>query len=244
MCDHNKFSLKDKQDYAWNYFQLHAEQRLKTFHFYIIIMTLLIGAIFTLTKVNSIFYIVPIGLLITFFSFIFWKLDLRNKELIHNAETHLKDLEKKGGIPLFIDETKNTDTKDPKNPSILYQHYTFSKSFNLVFFSFSVIGMIVSLYTLIGVYKINNFHMTEIFYLLGLVTIIFLTILTFFILFNRKGIEKYNLRCVFLFAIILVFFIKILGVDKYITFNNKTPEKNIVNKPNQSTNKINTSPTL
>jgi hypothetical protein len=41
---------KELREYAWKYFSLHAEQRLKTFHFFVILATVLVGAISTIAK--------------------------------------------------------------------------------------------------------------------------------------------------------------------------------------------------
>ncbi|MFT7005249.1 MAG: flagellar motor protein MotB [Sulfurimonas sp.] len=152
-----KFTYHDNIDYVFRYFNLHAEQRLKTFHFYIIIITLLLGAIITLAKLNVTIYIIPIAGLMTFFSFIFWKLDIRNKELIRNAEKELKKLEKEIGITLFLNEEgTNTDLTDEINKMKFGKRYKFSKIFELVFSTLGIIGVIIIISVLVSLFELNQ----------------------------------------------------------------------------------------
>lgn len=82
---------KELREYAWNYFSLHAEQRLKTFHFFVILSTVITGAVLTIIKdFKNVEYAAPLAFLLPIFSFVFWKLDLRNKELIKHGENALK----------------------------------------------------------------------------------------------------------------------------------------------------------
>ncbi len=67
---------------AWDYFAMHSNQRLTTFNFYIIISSVIMSALFTTLQDN---YQVPrvglaLGVLLSFFSFIFWTVDNRNKQ--------------------------------------------------------------------------------------------------------------------------------------------------------------------
>ncbi len=195
-----KFSLSTDRDYAWKYFNLHAEQRLKTFHFYIIIITLLFGAIFTLAKIKLNSYILPMGGLITFFSFIFWKLDERNKELIHNAESCLKKLEKKSQIKLFNNDENQTSIKRNMTQNFFIKHFTFSESFQFVFFTLGLGGIILIMYELLQ-FKIDY----EIFNKTGIINIligwkslihieifIFLLILIYLFFSGNKIGEKFT----------------------------------------------------
>ncbi len=84
----------EMRDYAWKYFALHSEQRIQTFNFFLVICTLIIGGLIALLKDAKDYRVgaaVAFGL--TFISFIFWKLDVRNTELIHHSEEALKLLE-------------------------------------------------------------------------------------------------------------------------------------------------------
>jgi len=91
--------VSGQRQYLWNYFQLHASQRLTTFKFYITISTI-ISTGYVATVAASVFVTLAIllGFTLSLLSFIFWKLDSRNKQLIKNAEEALKYLE---SLPSF-----------------------------------------------------------------------------------------------------------------------------------------------
>jgi hypothetical protein len=85
----------DLRKQAWDFFQIQAGQRLTTFNFYIALSSLLAGGLAASFKAGIIPYIgLLLGFLLVLFSFIFWKLDCRNRELITSAEETLKFFEK------------------------------------------------------------------------------------------------------------------------------------------------------
>ena len=162
---------------VWEYFKVHAEQRLKTFHFYIIIITLLIGSAFTLLKDKEYIFFILIGFLTSFFSFIFWRLDIRNKELINNAENELIKLEENFSIELFKKDKKITESRKI--------NLGFSFNFNLVFLLFGFIG--ISIFFLTCLYSPfgNNFSLSiKIIFILGYSYFILLFL---FLLFRNKN---------------------------------------------------------
>lgn len=145
--------LKNGQEYAWKYFNIHAEQRLKTFNFFVMLSSLISGATLTIAKDSTNFiYAAPMGYLLTFLSFIFWKLDLRNKELIKHGENALKRIEShviqnkysEVELSLFLNEEKETQKKI-NNSKFLSpsNHFSYSKCFNWVFFIFGIGGFIM-----------------------------------------------------------------------------------------------------
>ena len=79
---------------AWDYFEMHGNQRLTTFNFYIVISSVVATALFTVLTSSAPRIGWLLGGLLVFFSFIFWKLDSRNAELIKGAEAALKYLTK------------------------------------------------------------------------------------------------------------------------------------------------------
>src|SRR5262245_45101410 len=91
MDEHLRGELRD---YAWKYYALHAEQRIKTFNFFLILYALAVGGVTAAVKdLQSQSVAAGIGFLMAFVAFIFWKLDVRNKQLIQHAEAALKELE-------------------------------------------------------------------------------------------------------------------------------------------------------
>jgi hypothetical protein len=152
MLNNKDFNL---QQYAWNYFQLHAEQRLKTFEFYIVMATVLLSGYGVSLKENDLKPIsVVLGILLTILSFVFWKLDVRNKQLIKNAEQVLKTIEKEC-IPESSENTFNIlklftyDDEQKKDRASFFfwrRYFSYSNCFNIMFIVFAVLGIIASLW--------------------------------------------------------------------------------------------------
>jgi len=103
---------------AWDYFQMHATQRLTTFNYYLVISTAITAAIaITFQKDYQIPALgVILSLMLIAVSYIFLKLDGRNIELIELAESALKYFEEmeKSGFP-------NEDGKPPKALLFMYE---------------------------------------------------------------------------------------------------------------------------
>ena len=66
---------------AWDYFALHAQQRLTTVNFYLVVATTLTAAAVASFQEDFGFpgLRLPAGLLLALLSFAFWRLDLRNR---------------------------------------------------------------------------------------------------------------------------------------------------------------------
>ena len=88
-------------DHAWDHFSYHANQRLVTFRFYLIIAAILIGAYLKLMSDGAIVVSSVIAGVGVVFSYVFLRLDFRNKDLIKLSEDVLiieeKNLEFKIG---------------------------------------------------------------------------------------------------------------------------------------------------
>ena len=151
--------VKQKSDYAWDYFRLHASQRLTTFHFYLVISTV-IGTGYLMSLKGDIISPLGIilGLLLSFLSFIFWKLDIRNRQMIKNAEDSLKYLErqlnlKKDSEPhilqIFCYEEYQTERlKQSKSFWPWRTYYSYSTCFNLVFIIVGFLGFVGAIYSM------------------------------------------------------------------------------------------------
>jgi hypothetical protein len=141
---------------AWNYFQMHAAQRLTTFNFYLALSTALTAAIFVTFQED---YQVPsvgmiLSLLLVLFSFVFWKLDSRNRELISFAEEALRYFEGKANLSdedgkphrakLFTREARVTeDAKQAHaHPYRFWEwRYSYTTCLRAVILAFSVAGL-------------------------------------------------------------------------------------------------------
>ncbi|MBL4900988.1 MAG: hypothetical protein JKX76_15375 [Colwellia sp.] len=139
---------KEYRDYAWSYFSSHADQRLKIFNFYIAFSTVIIGGFVTLIKDGGVqieYWIFP--LMLTFFSFVFWKFEERARMLIKNAEAALKYLddcglndEEKEYLALFnLDQAKADELN--KFP-IFTGYFSYSRVFRWVYGFFTLTGII------------------------------------------------------------------------------------------------------
>lgn len=136
--------------YAWDYFALHADQRLKAFHFYILLSTAILGGFAVLLR-NGAFqkWMAVFGLFLVFFSFVFWKLDNRTRGLIKHGEEALEFLDAQHalasaeGVPhplaVFARE-KHLSAKLPLFP-MTTAHFTYARCFRWVFTMFSLVGL-------------------------------------------------------------------------------------------------------
>ncbi len=148
----DKEGIKEQREYAWKYFSLHAEQ-LKTFHFFVVLSTVISGAILTIVKdVSNVSYATPMCYLLAFLAFIFWKLDQRNRGLIKHGESVLKEIEdnielsgeKMKSVRLFTNEEVITyKKKHIPNTPLIHAHFSYTNCFNWVFFVFGVGGFII-----------------------------------------------------------------------------------------------------
>ncbi len=148
--------LKDKSKFeelvmsqAWSYFQLHSNQRLTTFNFYLIIVSLLASSLFiTFQKDYQNNYLgIPIGLLIIFLSFIFWKIDERNRSLIKLAEDALKYFEQQYPFEDNADGTHKTKifTLEEQQSQNLRKYkilFSYAECFRVIFVSVGILGFI------------------------------------------------------------------------------------------------------
>ncbi len=146
----------DLREYAWKYFSLHVEQRLKTFHFFVILATVMTGAILTISKnLGNVGYAAPLAYILATLAFVFWKLDLRNRVLIKHGENALKAIEndlldisckedEPHVVQLFTYEDWKTRNKMKFPEASLFKaHMSYSDCFNVVFSVFGFGGFVL-----------------------------------------------------------------------------------------------------
>ncbi len=144
----------DLRKQAWDFFQMQAGQRLTTFNFYIALSSLIttgLAASFNpalcLPSLGIVF-----GVLLLLFSFIFWKLDHRNRDLIKGAEASLKYYESKSSLKddkgkphiakRFTREDYDTNEKKKQSSWRFWRnHYSYSTCFSAVFMVFGIVGL-------------------------------------------------------------------------------------------------------
>ena len=142
---------------AWDYFALHAQQRLTTVNFYLVVAIALTAAAVASFDGNFQFpgLRLPAGLLLSLLSFAFWRLDVRNRELIKAAEAALRSFE--------ASEQTNDGRREPPVEWLFTREYqqsqkrkvatgwtsyviphSYSHVFNVLFGSFFAIGLLIA----------------------------------------------------------------------------------------------------
>jgi hypothetical protein len=148
-------------DHAWRYFSIHADQRLKAFNFYLLLVTVCFGGLLTLYKDSpSSGFLAPFALVLTILSLIFWKLDVRTKDLIRYGEDALKSWEARLQLPqgnncphesaIFSREEHLTAKRKARGGWFWRRHYSYSTCFNAVFLLFGVCGALLCLWLFVS----------------------------------------------------------------------------------------------
>ena len=147
-------SLKEQRDYAWLYFQLHANQRMTSFNFFVVIAALLTtGFVGTLKKDFEYYYLGYIlAMSLVIISFIFWKMDQRIRYLIKHAEEALKAIEEKwisnedeisSKVALFkAEEEKTENIRNLGSWNLWRKHLSYADCFGVVYLIFGVFGIV------------------------------------------------------------------------------------------------------
>ena len=124
MNHNNKNNKRSEEDYriiTWNYFKLHANQRIQLFRFYIIFFSLfsvVIGHLiseFHFVSSYQELIVILLSLAFLLITVIFWFIDNRNRYLIHNAEAYFVCYEKK-----FENDNQNNRFKDVINKAAIF----------------------------------------------------------------------------------------------------------------------------
>lgn len=80
--------------YAWNYFAFHADQRLRTFNFFLALVTVIVGGLIaTLANSGRPGFGIPLAVALVVVAIVFWLLDEWNHDLLEGSETALKAIE-------------------------------------------------------------------------------------------------------------------------------------------------------
>lgn len=142
---------------AWDYFALHAQQRLTTLNFYIVLSSALTAAIVASFQKEFQFPLLRgvAGLLMAVFSYAFWRLDLRNRWFVKRAEAALSAFElghqhddwSSRHLPvefLFSDERRHERqrTQRTSRSRRLLVPQSYSDTFNMLFFLFGLAGSV------------------------------------------------------------------------------------------------------
>lgn len=101
-------------------------------------------------------WMAALGVLLTFLSFVFWKLDHRTRRLVKNAEDALKVLDSRhalpdvdgGPHPLRLFSRDDHFTKDAPRYPLWSGYFSYSRCFEWVFIGFALAGAVSAVWCL------------------------------------------------------------------------------------------------
>ncbi|MCW5694802.1 MAG: hypothetical protein KIT48_20785 [Pseudolabrys sp.] len=133
--------LKVANDMAIKWFEIHADQRLKVFNFYLVISGFCIGGYFTAFHADNLVAATVVGLVLSIVSFCFKQLDRRTVQLTKLAEDYLNEsLEKL--CAQVGSENLNFVRRAEKKGDV----WSYRKTFNTLFWLFGVLGVLGAFY--------------------------------------------------------------------------------------------------
>ena len=139
----NKINSEQAVEHAWKYFELHSNQRITMFNYFLFIIAGLGTAIGVSFQSASTFAYIGIflSIFLSITSFVFWKLDQRTSFLIKQSEEVFKKLERNSSIDIgiFCNEEPNLE-KDNKDKLFFNKIITYGFIFRTIFFITGMIG--------------------------------------------------------------------------------------------------------
>lgn len=142
-------SENDFLEILWQYFSLHASQRIQMLNFYIVLETFLLTAWLTLLQVDAGFSFprIIIGFALILFSTVFYVLDVRTKSMIKLCEESLCQVEKKHikqfGKKYMIFSLERENTAEERKKSKLKKWFlSYSKLLRVIYVFFALTGIL------------------------------------------------------------------------------------------------------
>jgi hypothetical protein len=141
----SNISSEQAVEHAWKYFELHSNQRITLFNYFLFIMAGLGTAVGVILQSSNKFSYVGIfiSIFIIVVSVVFWKLDQRTSFLIKQSEQVFKKLERNSSIDIgiFCNEDANLERAN-KNKAFVNQVITYGLLFRSTFFITGLVGVI------------------------------------------------------------------------------------------------------
>lgn len=143
-------------DHAWKYFEIHSDQRIKLFNFYLVVIAASGSALaYILQNKNQSLLGIFLGLFLIFVSYIFWKLDQRTAFLIKQAERVLKNLEKEYDAKYYLFSNEDLEFKQSNTDlNSFTKKYSYRFLFNTTFLFTSSLGIIFTIVSLLEFFNI------------------------------------------------------------------------------------------
>lgn len=146
----------DFLEILWQYFSLHASQRIQMLNFYIVLETFLLTAWLTLLQVDTGFSFprIIIGIALILFSIVFYVLDIRTKSMIKLCEESLSKVEKnyikQFGKKYMIFNLERDNTADERKKSKLKRWFlSYSKLLRVIYGFFALTGILAIIMELV-----------------------------------------------------------------------------------------------
>ena len=155
----SNISSEQAVEHAWKYFELHSNQRITLFNYFLFIMAGLGTAVGVILQSSNKFSYVGIfiSIFIIVVSVVFWKLDQRTSFLIKQSEQVFKKLERNSSIDIgiFCNEESNL-IRANMGKKYLSKILTYGLIFRATFLIMGLIGLIgVLIFSLIIFEKIS-----------------------------------------------------------------------------------------
>lgn len=138
---------------ASTWFQIHADQRLKLFNFYVLLFLGLLAGFGTVVKEKLYWLELGIPLLLLVITYSFKQLDRRSAALVKHAECALRELERKLEAASALPEIKLIEAANEKDDVLSYR-----QAFNLIFFAgalASAAGVVLAILDICEAYAVK-----------------------------------------------------------------------------------------
>lgn len=138
-------------EHLWKYFELHSQQRLTLFNYYIAVSGAFISAIGFCLQADKDFKFLEISLsfLLIIFSFLFYKLDQRTSFLIKRCEKSMVEFEKNlNEVKLFTND--NSDLNQINHNKIFNKILTYGFIFRMAYFLIGFFSFSFIIYSKVG----------------------------------------------------------------------------------------------
>lgn len=141
----SNISSEQAVEHAWKYFELHSNQRITLFNYFLFIMAGLGTAVGVTLQASSKFSYVGvfISIFIIVVSVVFWKLDQRTSFLIKQSEQVFKKLERNSSIDIgiFCNEDANLERIN-KDKVFINKIITYGLVFRSTFLITGLVGLV------------------------------------------------------------------------------------------------------
>jgi hypothetical protein len=141
--------LKIALEHAWNWFSLHANQRLQSVNFFLVATAFLSAAFVTAAKEDMYDLAAGVAVLAVLISFYFYRMERRIRTLLHAAEGVLEPLESKLAESLQVDALRIVAKVEDERPG----EWKYSKVFRYLYLSTSVAFGVGLLYAIWSVFS-------------------------------------------------------------------------------------------